>query len=95
MADILILTSILVPVITGLVEAIKKAVNIKINFIPVVALLVGLIIGLAAQPFTDLDGINRLWAGGLAGLASVGLFEVVKQREGLSKEDDENAFTQK
>ena len=86
MADILILTSILVPIITGLVEMIKKAMNVPLNFIPVIALLVGLLIGFAAAPFTDLDYVNRFWAGGLAGLASVGLFEVVKQRDGQSKE---------
>lgn len=88
MADVLIFAGILTPIITGLVEMIKKAVNVPLNFVPVIALLVGLLIGFAAQPFTDLDYINRFWAGGLAGLASVGLFEVVKQREGQSKEEE-------
>lgn len=85
MTDILILTSVLVPVIAGLVEVVKKAVNMKVNFIPVVALLIGLLIGFLAVPISELDTVMRLWAGGLAGLASVGLFEVVKQREGMAK----------
>ena len=88
MVDILVLSSILVPVIAGLVEVVKNAVNMKVNFIPVVALLVGLLIGFLATPISDLDYVMRLWAGGLAGLASVGLFEVVKQREGTTKEGE-------
>lgn len=88
MAAVLIFATILAPIITALVEMIKKAVNIPINFVPVLALVVGLLIGFAAQPFTDLDYVNRLWAGGLAGLAATGLFELVKQREGQTKEGE-------
>lgn len=58
MATELIFAAILAPIITALVEMIKKASNIPINFIPVLALLVGLLIGFAAQPFTDLDSVN-------------------------------------
>ncbi|PSL42118.1 A118-like holin Hol118 [Planomicrobium soli] len=89
MAAVLIFASILVPIITALVEMIKKTVDLRVNFISVLAFLVGLIIGLAAFPFTDLDSINRLWAGGLAGLAATGLYEVVKQRENKPKGGDE------
>ncbi|MFP3356834.1 holin [Planococcus sp. SIMBA_143] len=88
MTAVLFFASILVPIITALVEVIKKATNIPVNFVSVLALIVGLIIGFVAEPFTDLDYVNRLWAGGLAGLASVGLFEVVKQRETLKKEGE-------
>lgn len=86
MTAVLFFATILVPIVTALVEVVKKATNIPVNFVSVLALIVGLIIGFAAEPFTDLDYVNRLWAGGLAGLASVGLFEVVKQRETLKKE---------
>lgn len=88
MTDILLLTSMLVPIITALVEVAKKAFNIKVNFIPVVALLTGLLTGFLAVPISELDTVMRLWAGGLAGLASVGLFEVIKQREGQTKEGE-------
>lgn len=88
MAEVLIFAAVLAPIITALVEMIKKAVSMPINFIPVLALLVGLLIGFAAQPFTDLDYVNRLWAGGLAGLAATGLFELVKQRDGQTKEGE-------
>lgn len=88
MSEVLLFAAVLAPIITALVEMLKKAVNMPINFVPVLALLVGLLIGLAAQPFTDLDHINRLWAGGLAGLAATGLFELVKQRDGSTKEGE-------
>lgn len=88
MADVLIFSAILAPIITALVEMVKKAINVPVNFLPVIALLIGLLIGFAAQPFTDLDYVNRLWAGGLAGLAATGLFELVKQRDGQTKEGD-------
>lgn len=92
MTEILIVTSLLVPIVAGLVEVAKKSFNLPINWIPVVALALGLSIGLAAVPFTDLDAVMRLWAGGLAGLASVGLFEVVKQRDDKSKGPNHGDF---
>lgn len=87
MTEVLIFATVLAPIITALVEMVKKAVNIPVNFLPVLSLLIGLIIGFAAEPFTDLDIVLRLWAGGLAGLSGVGLFEVMKQRDGESKGD--------
>lgn len=85
MEEILIFATILLPIITAVTELIKKTVKIKNNFIPAVSVLVGLAIGAAAYPFTDLDTVLRLWSGGLAGLAGTGLFELVKPREGVSK----------
>lgn len=71
-----------------LVEVIKKAVPKPVNPIPFIALVVGVIIGAAAYPYSDLDLTMRLWSGGLAGLADTGLFELIKQRDGYSKEDE-------
>lgn len=86
MADVLIYASILTPIIIALVEVIKKAVNIKDNFIPAMSLVVGLAIGYLGMNFTELDLINSLWAGALSGLSAVGLFEVGKKRDGMTKE---------
>jgi len=85
METILIFATVLAPIILALVELLKRTFAIKDNFIPLMALVVGLVIGLAATPFTDLDVVYRLWAGGLAGLSSTGLFELNKKREGSSK----------
>lgn len=87
MAEVLIFASVITPIITALIEVVKRTVKLPDNFIPAISLIVGLLVGYAGQPFTELSIDLRLWAGGLAGLASVGLFEVVKQREGTSKGD--------
>lgn len=83
--EMLILASLLVPIITGLTTVFKAALSIKKNFIPLIAIALGLLISAFAGSFTPLPLDLRLWAGGLAGLASTGLYEVVKKREGKTK----------
>jgi len=85
MEEVLIFASLLAPIILAVVELFKRTFVVKNNFIPLMALVVGLVIGLAAAPFTDLDIVLRLWAGGLAGLAGTGLYELGINREGKSK----------
>lgn len=86
MNEVLILASVVAPITLALVELIKRSSTVKNNLIPFVALVIGLLIGLAATPFTDLDVVYRLWAGGLSGLAAVGLFELGTKRDGNSKD---------
>lgn len=74
------------PIILALVEVVKQTVNFKKNFIPLIAVAVGLLVGAASQPFTDLDLTLRLWAGGLSGLASTGLFELFTTSKGTTKD---------
>lgn len=68
--------SVLAVFVLALVQLIKNNVNLPRNTIPFVGLAIGLLTGAAAYPFTDLDTILRLWAGGLAGLSATGLFEL-------------------
>jgi hypothetical protein len=46
----------------------------------------GIALGWIAFPFTDLELVTRLWAGGIGGLSSVGVFELFNARTGLSNE---------
>lgn len=92
MLEVIVFATVLVPIITALVEVIKKAVATPINLIPLIAVVVGLIVGATAYPFSELDMTLRLWAGVLAGLASTGLFELIKQRDGYSKEEEKNGL---
>ncbi|MEK4345700.1 holin [Paenibacillus sp. FSL P4-0184] len=79
--------SILAVFVLALVQLVKNSINIPRNAVPVIGLLIGLLIGAAAYPFTDLDIVLRLWAGGLAGLSATGLFELAfKDRPGTTKE---------
>ncbi|SET14040.1 Bacteriophage A118-like holin, Hol118 [Salinibacillus kushneri] len=81
--------TVLAPVAMALVELVKKTRKIPKNYIPFTSFIIGILIGIAGYPFTDLDLPMRIWSGGLAGLASTGLFELGKQtkkKERLSNE---------
>ncbi|MEK5038963.1 holin [Sporosarcina sp. FSL K6-3457] len=86
MTNVLIFATILAPIILAMVELIKRSATIKKNRIPLIAFAVGIFIGFAASPFTDLDLVLRLWAGGLAGLSATGLFELGNKYEGSTKD---------
>ncbi|GGL62102.1 holin [Sporolactobacillus putidus] len=86
MEQVLVLATILSPVITALVGLLKKSVSMPKNLVPVFAVVIGIVIGYFATPFTDLNAVDRLWAGGLSGLSSTGLFELAfNPREGKTK----------
>lgn len=88
MTDILIFATILAPIILAVTELFKRTFPMPKNIIPLIAFAVGLFIGFAASPFTDLDVVLRLWAGGLAGLTATGLFELGTPSEGNTKGDN-------
>lgn len=73
--------------VLALVQFVKTSVNVPKNLLPLIGLAIGLLIGAAAYPFTDLDLTLRLWSGGLAGLSATGLFELAfSNRSGTTKE---------
>lgn len=77
MVEILAIATVIAPVTGGLVQAIKNATQVKKRYLPVMAVGVGITLGAAAY-FIDAEIGVRLWAGGVSGLASVGLFELGK-----------------
>lgn len=85
MNEVMVLATVLAPTTTALVQSAKKIFPLKKNYVPALGLVIGAGIGAAAYPFTDLAWDVRLWAGGFAGLASVGLFELVNKRTGVTK----------
>lgn len=87
MENVLFFATVLLPIVSALVEMIKKTFNLPKNIIPSISFVTGLIIGGIAYPFTDMELVLRLWAGGFAGLSATGLFEVVNKREGMTKHD--------
>ena len=82
MESVLLFATVISPIILALVELVKSAVNIPKKFIPLTALVLGIWVGLIAQPFTELDLFLRLWAGGLAGLSATGLFQLIPTKKG-------------
>ncbi|MEC1707463.1 holin [Bacillus mojavensis] len=85
MQDVLIFATVLAPILTALVQLVKKTVKLSTNVIPAISFVIGIGLGAVAYPFTDLDLVLRLWAGGFAGLAATGLFELGAKREGTTK----------
>ena len=78
MVEILAMATAIAAVTSGVVQAIKMTELVDKRYMPLVAIIVGMSLGLLAT-FMDIDLISRLWAGGISGLASVGLFELGKQ----------------
>lgn len=85
-AELLLLVTLISPIIIGLSEVAKQTVRIPKNMIPVIAILIGVFVGIATAPFTTVDIYIRIWAGAIAGLTSVGLYESGKTRNGHTKE---------
>ncbi len=77
MVEILAMATAIAAVTSGVVQAIKNTEKINKKYLPLVAILVGLVLGSAAV-FMDVGFVERLWAGGISGLAATGLFELGK-----------------
>jgi len=76
--SVLAVATVMVLVVNGLVELVKRSFNPPKKYQPVIALVLGLAIGYLFQPFTDLSLYTRLWAGLLAGLSAAGLYKLGK-----------------
>lgn len=76
MEQLISLATVLLPIVTAVTQLIKTTISMPKKMVPFCALVAGILLGLAAVPLTDLDWITRLWAGGLAGLSSTGLYEM-------------------
>lgn len=80
MQEVLMLATVVAPVTAGVVQGVKKTGFIKKQFAPMVAIAIGLALGAAAFPFAEMSVVERLWSGGISGLAAVGLFELSKNQ---------------
>jgi hypothetical protein len=79
MEEVLTFATILSPIALALVQLVKKTLPVSNRYLPLISLLVGLLVGFISDPFTPLDTVLRLWAGGFAGLAGSGLFSLGKK----------------
>lgn len=84
--NVMAFASVLAVFVLALVQLVKKTINLPKNIIPLIGVVIGVLVGAAASPFTDLELVLRLWAGGLAGLSATGLFELGNKRDGGTKE---------
>jgi hypothetical protein len=72
-------SSLLAPLVTAIMELLKRTFPIPKKYIPISSFFVGLLIGILASPLTEMDAELRLWSGGIAGLAATGLYEIGKK----------------
>ncbi|MFS0560150.1 holin [Terribacillus sp. 179-K 1B1 HS] len=79
MEEVLIFATVISPIALALVQLVKKTAPVSNRYLPLISLLIGLVVGFMASPFTELDTVLRLWAGGFAGLAGSGLFSLGKK----------------
>lgn len=86
MNSVLVYAGIIGVIVGIIVQVIKGAFPIPKNFVPILAIGIGVVIAILGYPFTDLDLTLRIWAGVFSGLASVGLYEVTTNRSGTTKE---------
>ncbi|WP_068783199.1 holin [Paenibacillus phocaensis] len=84
--NVMAFASVLAVFVLALVQLVKTTINLPKNIVPLIGVVIGILVGAAASPFTDLDLVLRLWAGGLAGLSATGLFELGNKRDGGTKE---------
>lgn len=69
-----------VSIIVGiLTQVIKKVTgeSISNSYMPLVAIVLGLIVGALVYPFTDMELTQRLWAGFMAGAMASGLYDTL------------------
>lgn len=72
---------LLIPILVGILEAIKKADFINTKYMPLISIVLGIGIGIVFTEFAIKDGII---AGLFIGLSAVGLFSGQKNiREGM------------
>jgi Bacteriophage A118-like holin, Hol118 len=77
--QVLMFSTLLAPLVTALMELLKRTFPIPKKYIPISSFFVGLIVGFLASPFTDMTVELRLWSGSIAGLAATGLYEIGKK----------------
>ncbi|QAA24058.1 holin [Sporolactobacillus terrae] len=81
MNQILLIATLIAPITTALVQAVKQTGKISDNDLPLSALGIGIFLGFCASfLFTDVPIAYLVWAGGISGLAATGLFETFKHR---------------
>jgi hypothetical protein len=83
MTQVLLFATLIAAIVTAAMEMIKRATTIPSKWVPIVAFFIGLGVGVAAYPFTEMELVLRLWSGGIAGWMASGIYETVKQTKKL------------
>lgn len=74
-----------------LLEVVKRATNMETRYVPLIALFIGMLLGLGAAPLSDLTIAELLWSGAISGFMASGIFSAVKQTLGGGKKDEDDS----
>ena len=78
-----LVAAILAPITTGIIEVVKKTLNINNRYLPILSLLVGIFVAIAIALGTGQDLVQYVLVGIVGGLSSSGLYD-----QGKIKEDE-------
>lgn len=89
--DLLTYITLLSVATTALSEVIKKMEVIPVKFIPLTSLILGIVLGAGASFLSNTGTLaEMIWAGAVAGLGGVGLFEQFTNRSKKYEESEED-----
>ena len=69
-------------IINALVQVIKTSFKLANQYVPIVSVAVGILIGIAVSPLTEYSLYTMALAGMIGGLASCGTFDLTKVVKG-------------
>lgn len=70
-----IVAVILIPVVSGIVEVLKGAFAIKERYLPLLALVTGIVLNATFAMLADAPMINAILVGAIGGLGASGLYD--------------------
>lgn len=74
-----------------LLEVVKRASGMPTRYVPLCAVVIGALLGLAAIPIApDLTIAQLVWAGVISGFMASGIFSTVKKTLGGNKDENSN-----
>ncbi len=83
-----IFTTVLIPFISGIMEAIKRTfTHIPNQYYTIITIVIAIALSCIGWIFTDLPAVYRLWAGLMAGLSAAKIYDIGKNVvNGMKKE---------
>lgn len=88
--EMILFITVIAPLVAALSELFKRTDIVPVKWVPVFTFVMAIVVAILAVPFTDLDIVNRAWGGAIAGLSSMGLYELVTRTYNMATPDDKN-----
>lgn len=94
-SKMLVVATVLAVLVLALTQVGITTFKIKKRFKPVLSLVLGLVLGVAAMSLVDIELPTALWLGGIAGLVASGAYDnaktVISKYKGGNKDDSNDS----